>query len=71
MSYTEDGQVYFIDYNTLTSTWTDPRQKEPQPYVCGPWRSPSKGLSCATRWANVQLVPLTQFGLCTCLAFLV
>ncbi|XP_028848496.1 membrane-associated guanylate kinase, WW and PDZ domain-containing protein 1-like isoform X5 [Denticeps clupeoides] len=32
MAYTENGEVYFIDHNTKTTSWMDPRlDKEPKP----------------------------------------
>ncbi|XP_041935593.1 LOW QUALITY PROTEIN: membrane-associated guanylate kinase, WW and PDZ domain-containing protein 2a [Alosa sapidissima] len=52
MAYTEKGEVYFIDHNTKTTSWLDPRlaKKAKRPEECredgqfSPWKTPKQVL---------------------------
>lgn len=58
MRHTPEGRPYFVDHNTRTTTWTDPRRNQPRVSVA----TTTGGTSSASQLAIAQQQSLSTLG---------
>uniref|UniRef100_A0A670J6S6 Membrane-associated guanylate kinase, WW and PDZ domain-containing protein 1 n=1 Tax=Podarcis muralis TaxID=64176 RepID=A0A670J6S6_PODMU len=54
MAYTENGEVYFIDHNTKTTSWLDPRCLNKQQKPLEECEDDGKGVKLPTGWEKIE-----------------